>query len=537
MSNLFKIVKPNLGLISKLPNPGLHSFLNNNENGVIQDIRTPLFNKAPREQIISEWLNIINQSSNKLLLEQVNDEYDQSHKIGRFSAMFPFSERFESVKSYYTNAQFSFNEIYNDIVDVGTNNYLKQFNKYKSTIRLQTPNKVSRDIPLSTNSGLPEFIKRSLALEDSLNRINSHIYSTPSSLDDYLSSMNCVLGWRGQQVDKQRVVWMFPLDLNIIESMYYKPFIKLIQNCKLKPEFISQELVEQNITRLFDTSQGQLIVATDFDMFDAHFNSKLQDLAFDCKLFFVNKEVDRNFIMASHYRKFDIPILCTHDIMFTGHHGMSSGSTGTNMDENYSHGIMQHCAAVANGSVLNPYSSVLGDDGVLSYPGITVDNVAQVYSSIFGQKINQSKQTVSKIYTKYLQRMYHKHYRNKQGTILGVYPTMRALGRLLAQERYYDPAIWNSDMVVLRSLSIIENCNRHPLFNDFIEFVLNGDKYKLGINIPGFFDKYGRLNEEKLYSMLPGSISYSRLQNSSTRLNGISNWKVFRYLVNKLNKR
>lgn len=43
-------------------------------------------------------------------------------------------------------------------------------------------------------------------------------------------------------------------------------------------------------------------------------------------------------------------------------------------------------------------------------------------------------------------------------------------------------------MVTLRALSILENCKWSPYFHQFIDFVMMGDKYKLGLGIPGFFD-------------------------------------------------
>lgn len=35
--------------------------------------------------------------------------------------------------------------------------------------------------------------------------------------------------------------------------------------------------------------------------------------------------------------------------------------------------------------------------------------------------------------------------------MIGVYSTFRALGRLLGQERYYDPRKWGPELVTLRA--------------------------------------------------------------------------------------
>lgn len=90
--------------------------------------------------------------------------------------------------------------------------------------------------------------------------------------------------------------------------------------------------------------------------------------------------------------------------------------------------------------------------------------------------------------------------------MVGVYSTCRALNKLLSQERFFNASKWNQEMVVLRSLSIIENCKWHPCFHEFINFVLKGDKTRLGLNIPGFFKniqswvKYAHENFSGIFS-------------------------------------
>lgn len=91
----------------------------------------------------------------------------------------------------------------------------------------------------------------------------------------------------------------------------------------------------------------------------------------------------------------------------------------------------------------------------------------------------------------------------------GVYSTYRAIGRLMGQERFYDPKVWNSKMVTLRAWSILENCNNHPLFEELVEFVIKGDKYRLGLDIPGFF-KNVKAEYAKAKAKLPSFQSYTQ---------------------------
>lgn len=524
------VKKPNLKQYAKMPNPGLINFLRTNRDGNIVDIRTPLFNKRPRSEVLSELLKLIEDNKHTLTLELYEYEKLQASNVGRYSAMFPFNMRRSDVNNYFVGSRF-----YNidPIIATSLNEFQRRNSQFKGSIRNSSVVKAMNSIPHNTNSGLPDFTKRSRVLFDSLNRVDDMLYKG-YDLKKVINRYSCILGWRGQPVDKQRVVWMYPLDLNIIESMYYKPLISQIQKTMTKPEFISSYEVEKRITSLFDTRENihQIVIATDFDKFDANFNSLLQELSFKMKMYRSAPELI-NFTEDVHYTKYNIPLICTENIMFEGHHGMASGSSGTNIDETESHSVMQVCAAVNSMSKLNPYSTTLGDDGVLTFEGISTEGVVSTYSNIFGQTVNEDKQYVSDVATRYLQRLYHVGYRDDEGTIYGVYPIVRALGRLLGQERFIDPSEWGPDMVALRSMSIIENCNRHPLFDKFVNFVITNDKYQLGIKIPGFLEKLGKMDLRGLFNKVGKTgLSYTRILENEYNPNiGIRTWRVYKRLV------
>lgn len=82
---------------------------------------------------------------------------------------------------------------------------------------------------------------------------------------------------------------------------------------------------------------------------------------------------------------------------------MGSGSSGTNGDETLGHKYLQHDAARRAGAKLNKHSQCLGDDGILSYPGITVDHVVKIYTS-YGLEMNPDKQYAAQDNTIYLRR-------------------------------------------------------------------------------------------------------------------------------------
>lgn len=118
--------------------------------------------------------------------------------------------------------------------------------------------------------------------------------------------------------------------------------------------------------------------------------------------------------------------------------------------------------------------------------------------------------------------------------MLGIYSTFRALGRLLGQERYFNDEEVQDDyksLVILRAFSILENCNNHPLFHEFVDFVISGDKYRLGLAIPGFFESLGK-KARKFMEITPDILGYTKMLQSDD-FRGIENWQVVKYLKEK----
>lgn len=101
--------------------------------------------------------------------------------------------------------------------------------------------------------------------------------------------------------------------------------------------------------------------------------------------------------------KFNIPLICSSHIVIEGPHGMGSGSGGTNVDETIVHRVLQHSAAIKSNSTLNKFSQCNGDDGVLTFPGLTKDKVIDTYTSM-GLEMNPTKQYLSTQDCIYLRR-------------------------------------------------------------------------------------------------------------------------------------
>lgn len=516
-------------------NPGLRSYFERVLEGNGVDYRTPFGRvngkDVPVDEIIEDWSHT---------LVSIQDKYPSLYefeeglkaKVGPMSIMKPLAERLGDIASYYQGilspgvavSDESIREVIKEFTPIRGTRPRSQWNTWKSMKK-------------STNSGSPYFTKRSSAVlstipcdvrmtwgEDNLTEVEQIFHN-----DEYWNAC-AILGWRGQEGGpseddvKQRVVFMFPMAVNVLELSVYQPLIAGVQQHNLIPAYVSMDAVDLGITKLFDTkSSDDLVVCTDFSKFDQHFGEHLIDAAG----YTISELVDFNYdwLQVVYPIKYEIPLCLQPDIMIYGPHGMGSGSGGTNFDETLAHRCLQYEAALGNGRQLNIHSQCLGDDGILSYPGINIDDVVNSYTS-HGLDMNIDKQYASTEDCTYLRRWHSQKYR-VNGVCVGVYSTYRALNRLARQERFYDADKWNKELVTLRYLSIIENCKFHPLFKEFVEFCMKRDKYRLGLDIPGFFTNLDKLVSESM-DQLPDFLGY--VQSSQLVQKGISQWEVVKYL-------
>jgi hypothetical protein len=515
----------------ELPNPGLRSYFDKVERGQPDEYRTNFAGKdTPIEDVLSDWEPTLNTIS-KEWPTLVEFENDLRSKVGPMSIMKPLSERIEDIDHYYDDILLSSSPV----SDSALKAVVSEMAKVKG-LRVRSQSRTVELMKKSTNSGSPYFTKRRNVVEKT---IPAEVYHNREWMQDcnHKSFGACaILGWRGQEGGptdddvKQRVVWMFPFAVNICELQVYQPLIEVCQKFNLVPAWVSMEAVDQRITRMFDTKGvDDLVICTDFSKFDQHFNPDMQNGAkYILEHILTNDDSSENWLTNVFPIKYSIPLAYNYGKMRFGYHGMGSGSGGTNADETLCHRALQYEAALSNSSKLNPNSQCLGDDGVLTYPGITVEDVVRSYTA-HGQEMNESKQYASKQDCVYLRRWHHVNYR-VDGVCAGVYSTYRALGRLMEQERYYDPDKWSAKMVALRQLSIIENVKYHPLRAEFAEFCMKRDKFRLGIDIPGFLDNIDNIAQEAI-DLMPDFLGYTKSMNKDQL--GLSSWWIVQFLKSK----
>nr|UAW00828.1 MAG: RNA-dependent RNA polymerase [Porcine picobirnavirus] len=517
-----------------LPNPGLRSYFDIVQKGQPEEYRTTFAKGDSLEKVLQDWTPHV-----QALAEQwptlVDFENDLKAKVGPMSIMLPLSERMKDIDHYYDDILPSSEPI----ADAAIKAVIGEFAPIKG-LRVRSQQRTTDLMKKSTNSGSPYFTKRRNVVSKTLfcdAITDAQWLNAKASGEDAKYWDSCaVLGWRGQEGGptkddvKQRVVWMFPFAVNICELQVYQPLIESCQKFNLVPAWVSMEAVDQRITRMFDTKgEDDLVVCTDFSKFDQHFNANMQDAALQILRALLTEDKSSERWLSNIFPiKYGIPLAYDYGKIRTGKHGMGSGSGGTNADETLAHRALQYEAALSQSSKLNPNSQCLGDDGVLTYPGITVEDVVHSYSA-HGQEMNESKQYASKQDCIYLRRWHHRDYR-QDGICVGVYSTFRALGRLCEQERYYDPDVWSAKMVALRQLSIIENVKYHPLREAFADFCMKRDKYRLGLDIPGFLDAVDSIARESI-DLMPDFLGYTKSMTKDQT--GLSNWWIVNYLKSK----
>lgn len=471
------------------PNRNLRSYLLRQREGSDKIYETPFYRGVELGNVIDDWMKILAPKISEwpTLLDF---EEEMRAKAGPMSVQKPLSERMDDILAYY-NLSDGEKQLPDEVITQLLGNW--------SSVRglgMRSVDKTIENMKLSTNSGSPWFTKRRWVVDKLL---PFHIIYEGDSdwrlkCPEFNGLITAVLGWRGQEggpsVDdvKQRVLWMFSMAANIEELRVYQSLIEAMQKMSLIDSWNGDAAVDRRITALFDTkSDKDLVVCTDFSKFDQHINPGCQNSALRILqgLFTPSAEFDV-WCHDIFPIKYGIPMCYDIGKFILGYHGMGSGSGGTNADETLFHSGLQVGAAMSAGSSLNLNSMCLGDDGLLTYPGIRVEDVVDFYT-MFGQDMNLDKQYASPYDCTYLRRWHHVNYR-VNGVCVGVYPTVRALTHLRMLERFIDPDKWGIRAVAMRNLSVIENCRYHPSGEDFIRFCMKGDKYRLGLDIPGFLD-------------------------------------------------
>lgn len=429
---------------------------------------TPLAKSADPIQMLYEWDQIYNKRMHELNAPLRELERSNRLKFGPRSIAVPWSQRLPGLRASYQCQD------PNHIAKIN----LEYGEGLLYPISLE---KAIGECKMNTSAGLPFLQKKGK--------------STKALLEDFDGHLNrkdpCMLYTRTTENKKTRNVWGYPFADTVYEMMFYIPVLKYQKTRWNRAALISPDAVAQAITELIINamSSDKVLYSVDFAGFDASIKYQYIIRAFDY--------IKSLFATAFHpmityvcNRMYTIGIVTPTGI-YHGIHGVPSGSTFTNeVDSIVQFGIASTCPFIHENEC-----QVQGDDGVYI---MTHENIAQFEAAFqyAGLKLEKSKSIIANDHVIFCQNLYHIDYM-KDNFIGGIYPTYRALNRILFQERFVEfgkSNINGSDYFGIRCLSILENCKHHPLFEDLVRFILSKEKHKLDISDDGLVKYCEMLN-------------------------------------------
>jgi hypothetical protein len=276
---------------------------------------------------------------------------------------------------------------------------------------------------------------------------------------------------RTQEQGKTRVVMGYPFSDIIVETRYFEPLFNYFREFDQFAAMRSPTDVNTAMTRLLSETVrlGQKCVSGDISGFDKDFGPSLQENTFRKMSYLIQEQYHSEFREVAH--RFGNKGLVTPEGIINGQHGIPSGSRGTNL-----------VGSVGNDSVNGqPLRQILGDD--FACASSNPDELFSRYEKC-GMELNVDKTVIADGYYLFLQMLFHPDYQ-RNGEIVGVYPTWRALNRLIYPETFSEFNTFGLDgksYFAIRSLSILENCKYHPLFEELVKLWLRYEKYAIPTN-------------------------------------------------------
>jgi len=338
----------------------------------------------------------------------------------------------------------------------------------------------------NSNSGLPFYVKK-VSVKSSL--LSEKIFADLIARRD-----PCVLFTRTQENKKTRTVWGYPIADTLREMLFYRPVLEIQKHLKWRAALNTPEDVDRGVTDIINTAMKSNlgILSIDFSAYDASVKSGLQRSAWKYIKSMYQKQFHQTIDEIAE--RFLTIGLITPDGIMSGPHGVPSGSTFTNEVDS----IVQYLVAYACRDIVHiDKCQIQGDDGLY----IVTDPVrVSTHFKNYGLSVNLDKSIYAVDHAIYLQSLFHNDYRASNGLISGIYPTYRALCRIMFLERFEDfekDDISGRDYFAIRTISILENCKHHPLFRELVLYVLSLDKYKLQVSDQGLFNYVKRLDRQE----------------------------------------
>lgn len=450
-----------------LSNHSLSSYLDNLSRGRSATPRSWLYEKKDAQQVLQNWLPIMESANNTSPYGEEFDQFDrkQIEKFGPQGAVPPVESKEcqEVIEPLFSPTEYDDESALSQYWDDAALFAKEAFGARLKTKRPLSFESVIDDMrardTLVTNSGFPRFIRRELVKETEIeDAISGKAYDYPA-----------IILFR-QYNGKLRPVWMFPMSANLIEFTFAQVIQRELQKSPAQwvQDYLSPWLGFEDV-KLTLTKQwsGEPIDGGDTTKMDAHMRPAQIRLVYEIvKWLFQEKYWDQ--LHQSLIHICNIPLLYSRTDAYVGVHGLASGSGWTQLTET----VLQLFMAWKLGVI----GQGIGDD-FYWIADMDADQLVD-YLGKFGLPANPAKQTVSTDTLTFLQRMNRQGFFSRESDkVLGAYyPTIRGLNSMLQPEKFHKPKDWSSDMFCVRNYMILENCVDDPCFDEFVKFVCRGHR-------------------------------------------------------------
>nr|QXV86707.1 MAG: RNA-dependent RNA-polymerase [Picobirnavirus sp.] len=467
-------------MITKLPvkflsviqsNNGLKQYLSNLSKGRAFTDRSWLYEDRDPDSILQDWLQRLDtlQKGDSFCKRVYQFDTSQIEKWGPQGGIEPIQDLLEEIV-LPTFSKSKRPEAFNK--DEWSKAKVRAFEKmHVRALRPAAYRHVVDDMrardTLESNSGWPDFQRR--------NKPEVTRAAIACAQDGEWIDFPAIALFRNYN-KKTRLVWMFPMATNLVEGSFFQPLQSSIikQKVPMYAPWLGFEAVRDLITEMY--AQGKYIAASDFSSTDAHFQLSSSLEVFDVLQLCFQKSYSSR-LRQSLERMHTIPLLIGVDKMITGNHGVSSGSNWTNFVETVFDDVLGYYVQICSNNEHRGLYAI-GDDmaWVSDKFNDAFDVQLEAYGKEVGQQIKADKTTNKPDEVKTLQRLFQRGYSRPDGKLRGVYSTIRALKSSVYPERFHKPNLWSSNMFCARQYMILENCVDHPLFEDFVKYVVHGHK-------------------------------------------------------------
>nr|UAW00338.1 MAG: RNA-dependent RNA polymerase [Porcine picobirnavirus] len=541
-------------------NSGLQRYLDSLLKGKAFTPRSWLYEDKQPDEILALWKKHLSRLENGSIFEQRVFQFDisQEAKWGPQGGVAPIQDLMEIIEEGYKQAASPRPKVFDSKEWAFAKQMVRsELLRHAKNLRPASYKHVVDDMrardTLESNSGWPLFTRRSkpevkqAAITDAENG-NWKTYPAIALFRNYNQ--------------KTRLVWMFPMAANLVEGSFFQPLQSALMKASKYPiseldPWVGFEACRRAMTRTYD--MGQVAMASDFTLTDAHFtihsSMEVFDVIKDCF-----QSQFRDMLRESIEHMHSIPLIIGPDSIIEGQHGVSSGSNWTNFIETIFDMILGHYVSLrmpaiaymrnrtkADGTMIvegvDPEYVQLSEE-CFSHPDVLYcigDDIAwhawahdprfseflEEFGCDVGQIIKADKTTNERDYVKSLQRLFQRGYRRPDGELRAVYSTIRALKSSVFPERFHDPRKWSPDMFCVRQYMILENCVDHPLFEEFVPFVVRGNEHLIPFARKTSAQLDTALRESKL---LPGLNPTYNQERRDTSLSEFASIKLAREL-------